>query len=83
MSLTSPSSDNHVIAVHRSERWEIYRRLQELQIACQCSPSQPLQVQVPSPTAAVQVWSVVKQLTNSRYDLLNWLHRCWQQRESD
>ncbi|MGF1482300.1 MAG: Asr1405/Asl0597 family protein [Cyanophyceae cyanobacterium] len=78
MSLTRPSSDNYVIAVDRSERWEIYRRLQELHISCQCSPHQPLQVQILDSTAAIQLWSIVKQSTSSRYELISWLHRCWQ-----
>ena len=78
MSLTSPSSDDRVVVVNQIERWEIYRRLQELQIPCQCSPNQPLRVQLSTPTAAIQFWSVVKQLTTSRSELLSWLYKCWQ-----
>lgn len=78
MSLTSPSSDDRIVAINRTERWEIYRRLQELQIPCQCSPNQPLRVQLDTCSAAIQLWSVVKQLTSSRSELLDWLKGCWQ-----
>ena len=77
--MTNPSSEiDHTIDAKRAERWEIYRRLQELEISCQCSPNQPLKVQLRHPTAAIQLWSVVRQLTASRQELVSWLNDCWQ-----
>ena len=76
--LTTLSWDNHVDTVNRSERWEIYHRLQELQIPCQCSPNQPLRVQLDHATAAIQLWSVVRQLTAPRSELISWLNLCWE-----
>lgn len=69
--------DDHAVSVNRSERWAIYRRLQELQIPCQCSPNQPLRVQLTHTTTAIQLWSVVKQTTAPRHELISWLNRCW------
>ncbi|MGK7915249.1 MAG: Asr1405/Asl0597 family protein [Prochloraceae cyanobacterium] len=78
MSCLEPSSViNHVIVVKGSARWEIYRRLQELQIPCQCGYNQPLQVQIESPTTAIQLWSVFRHSSVSRDDLVSWLEGCW------
>ncbi|NJL81823.1 MAG: hypothetical protein HC890_00365 [Chloroflexaceae bacterium] len=66
------------VAVNWSDRWSIYHRLQELQIPCHCSPNQPLRVQLDRPSAAVQLWSVVKQHVACRQELLQWLERCSQ-----
>lgn len=34
-------------------------------------------VEVDSPTSALHVWSVVRELTATRATLVNWLERCW------
>ncbi|MGK7877155.1 MAG: Asr1405/Asl0597 family protein [Xenococcaceae cyanobacterium] len=79
MSLINPQSEiNQVIEVNWADRWEVYHRLQALQIPCQCLTNQPLQVQLHSITAAIQLWSVVRHLTVPRYELVHWLERCWQ-----
>ncbi|MBZ8181743.1 MAG: hypothetical protein SAL07_17255 [Oscillatoria sp. PMC 1051.18] len=66
------------VAVNWADRWQVYYRLQDLQIPCRCATNQELQVEVYSPTGAIQLWSVVRNLTASRRDLINWLNCCWQ-----
>lgn len=65
------------VEVNRADRWQVYLRLQDLDISCECPSDQPLRVEIQSATAAMQLWSVVKQLTASRQDLVEWLERCW------
>ena len=65
------------IEVRDLERWEIYHRLQELGIACQCQMHQPLKVQISSPKDAIQLWSVIQQITSPRCHLLRWIDKCW------
>lgn len=67
----------HVVDIKNMERWSIYHRLQELEIPCRCSTNRPLQVNLDNPLAEIQLWSVVKQVTGSRQELINWLARCW------
>lgn len=71
------STNIQQVKVNRGEKWQIYYRLQELEIPCQCISNQPLEVTTTTPTAAIQLWSVVKQLTAPRAELINWLERCW------
>jgi hypothetical protein len=59
------------------DRWQIYRRLQELRIPCKCSTGQLLVVTVDTPTAAIQVWSVTRMQSIGRSQLVNWLDRCF------
>jgi hypothetical protein len=59
------------------ERWNVFNRLQELAIPCQCTCGQPLKVDVETATAAIQVWSVVQRLTVSREVTVDRLERCW------
>lgn len=66
------------IAVTGIDRWEVYRRLQDLDIPCQCSTDRPLQIEISSPIAAIQVWSVVRQIATPRQELVEWLEGCWQ-----
>lgn len=67
-----------VVEVNGAERWEVYQRLQELAIECSCEPHQPLRVQLPTAMAAVQLWSVSRQVSAKRDELAQWLERCWQ-----
>ena len=67
----------HPVGIKNTERWIIYRRLQELEIPCQCSTNQPLQVELSNPNAIAQLCHVVKQLTAPRSELVKWLDRCW------
>ena len=60
-----------------SDRWQLYRRLMELEICCKCSTGKPLEVTVDTPTAAVQVWSVARQQMMERSQSIDWLDRCF------
>lgn len=66
------------IEISWGDRWQVYRRLQELGIPCECGTNQPLRYQIKDVTAAIQLWSVVSQLTVPRPELACWLERCWQ-----
>ena len=57
------------VEVNRADRWQVYLRLQQLDIPCVCTTNQPLRVQIQTTAAAVQLWSVVRQLTASRHEL--------------
>nr|WP_250124609.1 Asr1405/Asl0597 family protein [Chroococcidiopsis sp. CCMEE 29] len=67
-----------LVQVNWADRWQVYQRLQELAIPCWCATNQPLRVHIADVTAAVQLWSVLRQFTTSRQDLVWWLERCWQ-----
>ena len=75
---TSEGQLSRVIAVKWSARWDVFRRLQTLEINCQCSTNEPLLADIDSPIAAIQIWSVVRQCSESRQDLIHWLNNCWQ-----
>ncbi|MEO0376855.1 MAG: Asr1405/Asl0597 family protein [Cyanobacteria bacterium P01_A01_bin.17] len=66
------------IEINCQNRWAIYRRLQELDIPCDCGAYQPLTVQVDNPEIAIQVWSVSRWATQPRLQLILALERCWQ-----
>ncbi len=67
-----------IVDIKSTEKWEIYRRLQELGIPCSCATNQPLQIEVDNPLAIVQLVYVFRQLTVSRYELVDYLNSCWQ-----
>jgi hypothetical protein len=77
--LSQPPS-RQVVEIARSDRWLVYQRLQELEIPCWCLPDGSLQVEIVSPLAALQLWSVVKQFTGHRKELIKRLNRCWRQK---
>lgn len=60
------------------DRWQVYHRLQELDIPCQCSLYQPIKVQISNPTQLIQVWSVTRQVINPSVKLGEFLDNCWQ-----
>ena len=72
-------SSTHTVAINVAHKWEMYHRLQALQIPCQCFMNKPLQVQLNSPIAAIHFWSIVQRLTASRTQLIERLNLCWQQ----
>lgn len=79
MSSIGPSSESgKVVEINWAERWQVYQRLQELQISCQCFIDRPLEVKIQNPQEAVLLWSVVKHVCSPRRELVNWLNRCWQ-----
>ncbi|MEO0968766.1 MAG: Asr1405/Asl0597 family protein [Cyanobacteria bacterium J06639_18] len=73
-------SFKQVVKVNRIDRWQVYRRLQELEIPCQCQTNQELTVEISNIATAVQVWSVVRQLNAERQDLIEILEECWHYR---
>lgn len=71
---------SEIVNVNWADRWQVYQRLQELDIPCWCATDCPLRVHIADVTAAVQLWSVLRQLTASRHDLVCQLECCWQYR---
>jgi len=78
--LLPPSSHvlHQIVQIPRYQRWQIYHRLQELNIPCSCLSDGTLQVQVNNTIAAILLRSTVIQFTASRPLLIDWLERCWQ-----
>ena len=66
----------HPVGIKNTERWSIYRRLQELEISCRCSTNKPLEVELNCPIAIAQLSCVVKRITASRSELIDHLYRC-------
>lgn len=66
-----------VLSVKWAYRWEVYRRLKTLEIDCHCSTNEPLLVDLYSPTTLVQIWSVIRQSSAERQQLIDWLNNCW------
>lgn len=66
-----------MVEVSWADRWYVYQRLQQLAIPCSCAIDQPLRVQITSTLAAIQLWSISRQLNTSRQELVKWLERCW------
>jgi hypothetical protein len=76
-SFSSETGIKHVVKVNWADRWQVYQRLKELDIPCCCETNQPLEVEIASPHVAVQLWSVMRQFTTSRQDLIFTLEHCW------
>ena len=74
----SASSFSSSVTVTCDDRWQVYHRLQALDIGCECSGFQPLKVRIKTPTELIQVRSVVQQVSSSRVELIGRLNRCWQ-----
>jgi hypothetical protein len=67
-----------IIQINRSDRWRVSRRLQELGISCWCPEDGTLWVEIDSWVDAILLRSTVQQFISSRYELANWLERCWE-----
>ena len=76
--LNPETQTSQLVTISPVERWTVYRRLQELDIHCHCAASQPLQADISTPLAALQLWSVVWSLQASRPALIAHLQSCWQ-----
>jgi hypothetical protein len=72
------SSAGVEISITRSDRWQIYQRLQDLDIPCGCPNDGGLWVSIDTPLAAIQLWSVIQHHQSPRSALSGWLQRCWQ-----
>ena len=77
-SFSSEVEAQHSLEVNWADRWQVYQRLQELEIPCYCETNQPLRVQIGNATAAIQLWSVMRQFTISRQEMICILEYCWQ-----
>ncbi|QSJ17213.1 hypothetical protein JYQ62_37200 [Nostoc sp. UHCC 0702] len=77
---SSQIESKHIVEVNWADRWQVYQRLQELDIPCWCETNQPLQVEIGNFTAGVQFWNVMRRLTASRQDLILHLEQCWRSR---
>jgi hypothetical protein len=73
----SNSSTIKVVKIPHYLRWEVYLRLQELSIPCYSSKDGYLLVEINTAVAALQLCSVLQQITASRQELVNWLEKCW------
>ncbi len=73
---TSDALTNVIICCE--DRWQVYHRLQELEIDCQCGGFQPLSVNIQTATAVIQLWSVVKRVSQSRQQLVDGLTDSWE-----
>ena len=67
-----------ILEVNSVDRWQVYRRLQELDIDCWCETQEPLQVHLKNKNEATQLESVLKQFTANRYELVQLLQSCWE-----
>lgn len=74
---TEQKQPSRVLSVKWAYRWEVFRRLKALGIDCQCSTNEPLLVDLYSPTTLVQIWSVIRQSSAEREQLIDWLDNCW------
>ncbi len=68
---------SRILTIKWAYRWDVFRRLKSLEIDCQCSTNEPLLVDVYSPTTLIQIWSVVRQFSAERHQLIDWLDDCW------
>lgn len=67
-----------VVDVDWLARWQVFHRLQDLEIECYCQANQPLKANLDSPQNAIQIWSVTKQISAQRPELIAWLDKCWE-----
>jgi hypothetical protein len=71
-----------VIAVPKGDRWRIHHRLQELKIPSRCTADGSLRVEIDHAIELLLVYSIHRQFTATRQELVNWLERCWQMQMS-
>jgi hypothetical protein len=76
----SEQSTSLSIRVSRSERWQICNRLNELGISSSCRQDGGLDVDIYSPTALLQLYSILRLLMAPRQQLINQLEQCWEKR---
>jgi hypothetical protein len=73
-----PSEGEKIFNLSAWDRWQVYHRLQDLDIECQCSLHQLLQVCINGPAQLLQLWIVLRQVESSRGSLIPWLETSWQ-----
>ncbi len=67
-----------IVQVSWLDRWQVYQRLQELEIPCWCGVDQPLRAKISTAKQAAQLASVLRQLSAPRRELVKLLECCWQ-----
>jgi hypothetical protein len=67
-----------IVQVSWLDRWQVYKRLQELEIPCWCGVDQPLRVKINTAKQAAQLASVLRQFSAPKSELAQWLECCWQ-----
>lgn len=65
--------------VQCEDRWQVYHRLQELDIRCRCKSFQPLKVDIETAAEAIQLWSIVRRVSHPRQVLVDALQQIWTQ----
>ncbi|OLP19988.1 hypothetical protein BST81_02635 [Leptolyngbya sp. 'hensonii'] len=79
MSYSLPNTLNRQrVTIPRSDRWQVFQRLQELAIPCEVSQDGHLWVEITHVTGAIQLRSVVQQIMADRRELVDWLKQCLQ-----
>ena len=79
MSMNCEASEPTVtLDIDLIERWNVFNRLKELSIPCNCSSGLPLVVSVETPAAAVQVWCVLQRCLMTRDASVRHLAQCWE-----
>ena len=73
-----PSEGEKIFPLSAWERWQLYHRLQVLDIECKCLLHKLLQVCIAGPAQLLQLWTVLRQLEASRGCLIDWLETCCQ-----
>mgnify|MGYP006156418269 CR=1 FL=1 len=73
-----PSEGEKIFPLSAWERWQLYHRLQALDIEDKCSLHKLLQVRIDSPAQLLQLWIVLRQVEAYRGSLIGWLETCWQ-----
>ncbi|MEM7759338.1 MAG: Asr1405/Asl0597 family protein [Cyanobacteria bacterium P01_A01_bin.40] len=68
---------SQITKIQRSERWSVYRRLQELNIPCWCPQDGSLWVEIDSCIHAILLRSTIQQFVSTRSESIDWLERCW------
>ncbi|MBE9060824.1 hypothetical protein IQ256_07515 [cf. Phormidesmis sp. LEGE 11477] len=70
-------TDSDHVSVTCEDRWQVYHRLQDLGITCRCGGFKPLQVEVKTPTEALQLWNILRRVSSARPVLIASLDQCW------
>lgn len=71
------------LALTPVDRLSIAQRLRELAIGCEAYHAKRLRVCIQNCTDAIQVWSVLQQVTAPRCVLLTHLEKCWKSSDGE
>ncbi|MFN9675743.1 MAG: Asr1405/Asl0597 family protein [Microcystis sp.] len=71
-----PSKGEKIFNLSVWEPWQVYQRIQSLDIECKCSLHQLLRVRIDASAQPLQLWPVRRQLEAYRGCLIPWLETC-------